>query len=186
MWLHPRNAELRTLRSDPAVLAEGDLVHVPDAPPRRFSGLRTRRVHDIVLHLPEPQLRLALLRTSGIAYAAVRTRVTFDGEVQEHTPDAGGLIELLLDVDTEELRLEYDNQRVALRVAHLQPVDHHAGWHARLENLGYDPGPLDAETASDKLRLRSAIEEFQCDHGLAVDGVVGEKTMAKLLEVHGA
>ena len=31
----------------------------------------------------------------------------------------------------------------------------------------------------------SAIEEFQCDHGLVVDGKCGPATQAKLKQVHG-
>jgi peptidoglycan hydrolase-like protein with peptidoglycan-binding domain len=37
----------------------------------------------------------------------------------------------------------------------------------------------------DEARFKSAVEEFQCDHGLAVDGKCGPKTQAKLEEIHG-
>jgi murein L,D-transpeptidase YcbB/YkuD len=37
----------------------------------------------------------------------------------------------------------------------------------------------------DKERIRLAVEEFQCDHGLKVDGVGGPDTQNKLKEVHG-
>jgi hypothetical protein len=186
VWLDPTNAELRERRTDPAVLAEGDVVHVPDGPPRRFSGLLSRREHEIVLDLPDAYLRLALIRPSGVGYAAVQTRASFDGETVELAPDAEGMIDLVIGPETERVHLEYDQQRVMLRVAHLQPVDLPAGWHARLENLGYEPGPFGSSARADEYRLRSAIEEFQCDHDLEVDGIVGENTQAKLLEMHGA
>jgi len=32
----------------------------------------------------------------------------------------------------------------------------------------------------------SAVEEFQCDNGLTVDGDCGPNTQAKLKEVHGS
>jgi peptidoglycan hydrolase-like protein with peptidoglycan-binding domain len=35
------------------------------------------------------------------------------------------------------------------------------------------------------MAFRSAVEEFQCDHGLTVDGDCGAQTQAKLLSVHG-
>jgi hypothetical protein len=34
-------------------------------------------------------------------------------------------------------------------------------------------------------QFRSAVEEFQCDHDLAVDGICGPMTQAKLKQVHG-
>ena len=43
-------------------------------------------------------------------------------------------------------------------------------------------GPID--TVDEKL-LASAVEEFQCDHGLTVDGKCGSLTQAKLKKVHG-
>jgi uncharacterized protein (TIGR02594 family) len=47
-----------------------------------------------------------------------------------------------------------------------------------LTALGYDPGPLDGIRG--RLTMR-AVRAFQADHGLAVDGIVGPKTAAKLL-----
>jgi len=34
-------------------------------------------------------------------------------------------------------------------------------------------------------QFRSAVEEFQCDQGLTVDGICGPQTQAKLKQVHG-
>jgi peptidoglycan hydrolase-like protein with peptidoglycan-binding domain len=34
-------------------------------------------------------------------------------------------------------------------------------------------------------QFRSAVEEFQCDHDLTVDGICGPTTQAKLKQVHG-
>jgi N-acetylmuramoyl-L-alanine amidase len=64
----------------------------------------------------------------------------------------------------------------------LDPLDEGSGWRVRLNNLGYDAGESDD---ADNPRLRSAIEEFQCDYDLTVDGICGPQTQAKLLERHG-
>jgi len=69
-----------------------------------------------------------------------------------------------------------------LRVGHLDPVEETSGQIARLRNLGYYRGPADG---SDLKLMRAAIEEFQCEHGLTVDGVCGPQTQSKLREVHG-
>jgi hypothetical protein len=186
VWNHPANMSLRDMRPDAGVLAIGDIVHVPDAPPRIVSGLLTRRDHEIVLELPLPMLRLRLLRPSNVGYADIETRVVVDDFNEGFIPDADGTIEFELGPDTRTVALSYAGEEVDVDVAWLQPVDELEGWHARLENLGYEPGGLQGEHARDAYALRSAIEEFQCDHGLPVDGMIGPMTNAKLMEVHGA
>ena len=75
---------------------------------------------------------------------------------------------------------------LTLGIGELDPIDTPSGQLHRLHNLGYEPGPpVPPVTEEDRRRQRSAIEEFQCDHGLAVDGVCGPATQGKLLQVHG-
>ena len=186
VWQHPSNAELRQLRPDPAVLAEGDRVHVPDAPPRVFEGMQTRREHTLVVDLPLPTLRLVLLRPGGIPFAAHPCSIDFDDAHARIDADPEGALAVELGPFTSNVSLAFDRQAIDLAVAQLSPVETTRGWHARLENLGYQPGPLHADTLGDPYAARSAIEEFQCDHGLVVDGDIGPKTRAALLLAHGA
>jgi peptidoglycan hydrolase-like protein with peptidoglycan-binding domain len=55
------------------------------------------------------------------------------------------------------------------------------GVQARLNNLGYNTGPVDGIQGP---RTTEAIREFQEKYGLKVDGVVGPITRGKLVEVH--
>jgi peptidoglycan hydrolase-like protein with peptidoglycan-binding domain len=55
----------------------------------------------------------------------------------------------------------------------------------RLNNLGYRAGGGEAPAANDPDFL-SAVEEFQCDYALTVDGVCGPATQAKLKDIHGS
>jgi len=43
-----------------------------------------------------------------------------------------------------------------------------------LENLGYDPGPIDGVFGP---RTKKAVMKFQQDNGLKVDSIVGPETM---------
>ena len=56
-----------------------------------------------------------------------------------------------------------------------------SGQAARLTNLGYLMNTEDSPDAE----LLSAVEEFQCDEELAVDGISGPKTQNQLVKVHG-
>jgi len=47
---------------------------------------------------------------------------------------------------------------------------------------GYYLGRLDVDNPA---KFRSAVEEFQCDHDLTVDGDCGPQTQAKLKQVYG-
>jgi hypothetical protein len=71
---------------------------------------------------------------------------------------------------------------LVLLVGHLRPAKTREGQNARLLNLGY----LLSEDDDDEESFRSAIEEFQCDNKLQIDGKCGPKTQAKLLSVHGS
>ncbi|MEM6992603.1 MAG: peptidoglycan-binding domain-containing protein, partial [Myxococcota bacterium] len=154
--------------------------------PRVFKNLQTRREHELVVHLPIPRLRLVLLRASGVPYAGLQCLVLFDDEALRPTTDEHGCVEFDIDPSTTLVTISFDLEALEIGVAHLQPVDVLAGCCARLENLGYRPGGCHGDAPADPYALRSAVEEFQCNQGLPVDGELSDATRAKLLDVHGA
>ena len=54
-----------------------------------------------------------------------------------------------------------------------RPLDTWSERQAALHETGYDPGPIDGHWG---WRTRSAVEAFQFDHGLVVDGLWGPRT----------
>ena len=72
---------------------------------------------------------------------------------------------------------------VPLKIGHLDPVEHSSGQVGRLANLAYYRLPVEPV---DKAEFLSAVEEFQCEQGLTVDGICGSATQAKLKQVHGS
>jgi hypothetical protein len=105
-----------------------------------------------------------------------------DGSATPQTTDPRGRVERPISVTAEPGRLVLAGRDLRLRVGHLDPVDTPAGLRARLDHLGYEPGPAEGGTDEE---LRSAIEELQCDLGLTIDGISGPETQAKLVQVHG-
>jgi hypothetical protein len=114
-----------------------------------------------------------------------------DGEVFKLVSNDKGKIEKEIPAKAEKATLvikdsvsPINDQVIPIQIGHLDPVKEVSGQKARLNNLGYFAGPLDKE---DEELLRSAVEEFQCEHmgKAAVDGKCGPKTQEKLLAVHG-
>jgi N-acetylmuramoyl-L-alanine amidase len=188
IWDHPANAELKTKRRNPNVLFPGDQVQIPDKEAKRETRPTSQR-HRFQIRETELVLRLVAEDVWGKAVADADCELRIEGEVYRLTSDAEGLIQhpVLPSSENGELiindsKTPWKDQTVKLRIGHLHPVEEVTGQVGRLNNLGYYAGGVNT---TDERLLQSAIEEFQCDHGLAVDGKCGPDTQKKLLEVHG-
>ena len=149
----------------------------------------TDQRHRFVLEAPRLKLRLVLddLCEKPIANAPCELHV--EAEVHRLTTDGTGRIEQDIPRTAERARLIIRSRETALEelvipieIRHLDPVEEETGQKARLANLGYYTGAVD-DRADPTFRL--AVEEFQCDQRLTVDGICGPQTQAKLKQVHG-
>ncbi len=188
VWLADENGALRDARPDPGVLASGDVVHIPDAEPFEFHGLAVGRRHTLEVELPYPTLRveLAYANEAPVVGPDALAKLTFDGDSQSLPIDPAGVVEFEVGPFTEEVEFVVRGRTLRCTVATLQPVQTFAGIHDRLANLGYEPGGRRGQRSRNGVALLSAVQEFQCDHGLSVDGDPGEQTQAALLDVCGA
>lgn len=153
--------------------------------------LATDRVHRLIVPAVRVvSLRLLTFEHESIAEAPCTLRVA--GRDLEGVTDADGRISFKIVAAGEsfEAQLVVDTQVVGWRAAKsvkLEPlpdVSTPEGQRIRLDNLGYVPVFHD-EPEQDGVPSAWAIEEFQCEHELAVDGDCGPNTQAKLVEVHG-
>ena len=108
--------------------------------------------------------------------------VHLDGKVVEVKSSQPGTIEVAVDPMSDRCTIRFPTTELVGRIGFLQPIDTHAGVRERLNNLGYLAG--DSDDPKD-LRFRSAVEEFQCDHALEVDGKIGSQTRTALTRRHG-
>jgi hypothetical protein len=191
LWDDPANADLKQLRKNPNVLLPGDQVVIPDAAKREESAATTAR-HRFVAHRSPLQLRLVLKDESGEPIANTECVLGLDGRSKELQTDGQGRIVEDIPNRTQQASLLILGEGQAIEldlrvgVGSLNPLEDVTGQIARLNNLGYDAGKVE-EPADDAARdrFRSAVEEFQCNEGLTVDGVCGSATQAKLKQVHG-
>ena len=189
IWDHPENAELKEKRQTPNVLFPGDRLYIPDKQVKTESGATGQR-HRFRLKGELPMLRIVLKDVDDQPIANAECDLVVEGKIHQVTTDANGLIEqeipktaeggYLLSHDPE---IPFDSQiPIEIQIGHLDPVEEISGQRARLNNLGYDTGDPDS---GDEQQFRSAVEEFQCDYGLTVNGVCDPETQEKLKEVYG-
>ncbi len=189
IWDHERNKELREQRTSPTVLLPGDVIYIPDKEAKETTGSTEAR-HTFKMQQRETKLRLRIEDASARPLSSGKCEVKLGAHTETLTIAHDGFIEMIVPPYAQEGTLTVrdsgttlDGLEMPLLLGHLDPVSEVSGQAARLNNLGYRAG--DPTDASDYL-FRSAIEEFQCDLGLVVDGRCGPKTQAKLVEVHGS
>ncbi|NCO57524.1 MAG: hypothetical protein COW73_03595 [Nitrospirae bacterium CG18_big_fil_WC_8_21_14_2_50_70_55] len=181
VWDDPANAQLKAQRGDPNILAPGDVVVVPDKRAKEESGATEQR-HRFRTHRSTVTLRLVLHDAGNKPVANAACTLVVGERSFDLTSDGDGQIEQRVPAGEQDGKLLVGEQLLPMKIGHLDPLDVHAGQRERLNNLGYRAGQGDDPDAP---AYRSAVEEFQCDYDLGVNGVCGLETQNKLKEVHG-
>ena len=181
VWDDPSNKELKDSRKNPNALYPGDILNVPEKAEKEESGPTEQRHRFRRLGVPLT-LRLELRDGSGEPITDCDCELELGDQTENLKTDGQGRIEATLPLSAEQGELRLQGAVIALNVGHLDPVEEMSGWRERLNNLGYNPGSSDEEDCEQR---RYALEEFQCDHKLTVDGIFGPNTQAKLVEIHG-
>ncbi|MEO8451798.1 MAG: peptidoglycan-binding domain-containing protein [Gemmatimonadota bacterium] len=180
LWNDPANAALRRLRNNPNILAVGDNAHVPTLELREVDRPTEKR-HRFRAELYPLVVRLTFKTWTDKPVPDQATDVVVDGKSVKF--EAGpGKLEFPVDSTSDRCLIKIDKAEVSARVGFLQPVATVAGQRERLNNLGYRAGQADDPGNID---FRSAVEEFQCDQKLVVDGKCGSGTQNRLAAVYG-
>jgi len=186
IWNHPQNAALKALRKNAEVLHPGDKVFIPE----REAGKEkagTGQKHKFVLQATPLKLKLVIKDVNNRPVAGQPCTLTLDGNVFDLTTNDSGEIEKEIPNTTKKGRLVVKsdsagiNIDVPLLIGHIDPVEEKSGQVARLENLGYS-----TDDGNDDKLYKRAVEEFQRDNGLTVDGICGPVTQNKLKQVFGS
>ena len=190
LWEHPQNAELKSLRKDPTLLAPGDKVFIPD----RVQLVFTRATHDSYdfrVRRDKLSLKLQLFDFGGTArkntpvVLNVETPATGAASAKGAIPvatDGDGRLSVDIATQVSTGTLEVDGVEVPLRIGELDPIETETGVAQRLGNLGY---PVPAEPKKDPQQMRLVLEEFQVDNDLKPTGERAD-VEPKLKEVYGS
>lgn len=186
---HPKNKDLKEKRPNPNILYPGDQVFIPKKEFKQ-KEIQADKKFTVKVKSIVSKLQVVLKGYDDKPLANKKFKLKFDktelsgstddqGKVKHEMPPDARSVELSVVLDDKDP----DNTAVwQLKIGDLDPLDEVTGMEARLNNLGYDAG--NSHNAEDR-QFKSAVEEFQCDHKLKVDGICGPKTQSKLKEVHG-
>lgn len=189
IYNHPQNGAFRNLRPDPNVIYPGDELYIPDGNEKTESGT-TDQYNNYSVNLYTVRLRVALLDEDHQPMANTAYTLTLGAVPVEGRTDGGGMLERDIPPSLERaelgIRITRDGAETGytwnLRLGELDPVAENTGMQSRLNNLGYNTGPVDGIVGP---RTTDAIRKFQEKYGLPVDGIAGSATRGKLVEVHG-
>ena len=186
---HPQNAGFKQKRPNPNLIYPGDEIFIPDKDPK-LESRGTDKKHKFQVKAQKTLLRIVIADEDGQPYSRHRYRLSIGEDVYEGATGEDGLIEMEIPVHAEEGELTVWGTEGpptlectwTLKIGHLDPIEELTGVQARLNNLGFDCGSVDGIIGP---RTRTAVRAFQEKHRLAVDGIPGPQTQAKLLAVHG-
>ncbi|MGD8451641.1 MAG: peptidoglycan-binding protein [Phycisphaerae bacterium] len=186
IWNDAANSELRSARKSPNVLLPGDRVTIPDkerkdepiAPEERHRFVRRGEPSSINMCFTELGKPLA-----GRSYEAY-----VDGKLaQEGSLDGNGGVEVPLPSNAARAEfVVYDEhgieKRHKIQLRQVPPISELCGVQARLNNLGY---PCGHDARRFTPMIARAVEAFQRDYKLPINGLPDETMRKKLVEVHG-
>jgi hypothetical protein len=177
IWNHADNAALRAERKTPYVLAEGDVVVIPD---KREGGAScaTGRRH-VFRRKGVPEVLRVQLKRFGEPRANVAYTLEIDGRSMAGTTDAEGRIEHYLMPDARAGRILIEDDVIVLQLSHLPPITADAGVRARLYNLGLLAADADDDAFAE------AVRAFQRAQHLPRTGAVDEATRVALEREYG-
>ena len=190
IYYHALNDKFRKMRPNPNVIYPGDQLVIPDREIRVEDSRPTDKRHSFQLKTAKLLLRLIVKNRAGEPLSGCAYQLEVQDKKMEGVTGGDGLIEATVPRTARQGKLtiwfgvapEGPNAQFPLEIASLDPVQYLSGVQARLNNLGYDAGPVDG---LDGPRTKSGVMAFQEDNGLAVDGIAGAKTQDKLKEVYG-
>jgi hypothetical protein len=189
VWNDPSNAALKDQRGDGSILCPGDVLFIPDEPPKTLP-MTAKTTNDYVADVPKVKIELTLAEGDK-ALADVPYRVEGIGNDAEQRTDGSGKVVIEAPVHVREvlLVLPKRGEKYLVRIGDLDPVSEPSGARMRLTNLGLlgkSFSGADRAESHDDQRFCAALKAFQDAQGLEPTGELDEPTQAALVSAHGS
>jgi hypothetical protein len=188
VWTHPKNADLRKVRTNPDVLAPQDIVWLPVEPEREWIPVTTGTANTIKVTIPKHTVKIKLRGEdgkplAGVAYEVDNGVVPPPGKTES---DGTATFDVSLLTASVVVRVPEKKLAIPVLVGDLDPVSTVTGAIGRLRNLGYGRHPSEIDDADPKAYAAFLIAWFQRDHGLPATGKLDQATQDKLSDVGGS
>lgn len=150
----------------------------PDCPEPNSDGINSESESAAATTAPLEQVPCA-----NIPYS-----IDIDGKLSDGTTDSDGYIDIPLIPNAKRaiIRMNLGTEKenvLEVKLGHLDPISEIAGVKKRLQNLTFDCGDQSDE---DNSELSSAIEAFQEQQGMEINGILSDEVRAKLQTIHGS
>lgn len=184
LWNHPRNAELKNARKDPAILFPGDVVFVPEKQEKIVSK-STGQMHKFKVKNIPAKLHMRFLDDEGKPRANLKYVLDIDGKEFKGTTDGNGAINVSIPPGAKSGKLvfEDEDEEYDLFLGYLDPIEKLTGVQARLKGLCYYNGNTSGEMNPE---TEQAIKDFQEANKMEITGQVDDLLRNKLKDIYGS
>ncbi len=186
LWNHPANADLKAKRQHMDVLSTGDILYLPDDPPRPGLPLRKGTTTHYAAKVPKATVSITL-RDGKIPLKNEPFVVNGAGAPIEGTTDGSGNLTFQISVHIREAEILLPKKGLSfpLHIGDMDPITETSGVQKRLENLGLYSPPSKPEQGTAEEALKAAITSFQKAQDLKVSGEIDDPTRQRLVELYG-
>ena len=183
IWNYGANSELKNLRKDPNILYPGDVLVIPPFDPGEEPSCENEKKHVFVVKGAPAKLHLRFLE-DGQPRSNEKYVLKIDGRFENASLDDDGRIEAVIPPTARRVEITFeDEEPILLKLGTLDPIKEVSGVQGRLNNLGFNPGPIDNKFGP---RTRFALQRFQNIHKLEITEEIDDATRNKLVEEHGS
>ena len=167
------------------LLREGDVLFLPDVEESQPKGMQLKLKGENVFRLGGRARQIAVRLLDDERKPLSNEAYTFsvDGSAErEGVTDAKGYLRESVPLHAKRICIRTKLRRQELGLGVMDPVHTVSGVQRRLNNLGYHCGAADGVAGPS---TQTALRMFQENQQLAVDGIAGDETRARLAQVHG-
>ena len=181
IWDDPENSSLKSMRPDPNILYDGDVVAIPDEVPGMETGATGRR-HRFRRRGVPAMFRLQMLGGGEPRRNEPFTLIAGARQIDGVTDNEGRLAVFVPnDVRKGTLLFGAERKEYQIDFGSMDPLSKTVGVQKRLINLGYDCGALDGVAGP---LTETALRRFQATMDLPKSGEADEATVKRLRTVH--
>jgi len=188
----PDNADFKTARPDPNVLAPGDQLIIPDpAPVAQKVACSTGMNHKFQVTLPHVLLRVKVKDDEDKPVTLKKFRLEVGDDRYDGTTDGDGIVQQRIAVSAKAARLwvfftsdDENGEHLMwdVGIGYLDPSESPTGIQERLNNLGFVCGEPDGQWHDG---MDVAVRTFQKVAGVNPTGQLDDGTVSKLKDAHG-